>query len=238
VTEGRGQSPVNRLTTLLSYQKENEMEKLLLTLVLVLAMVTASFGAEINLCQNNKTNGLRFAPGNDPTRCYRSETAIKLQDGAPGPTGVIDVLGLASQIQTEIPYDPTKFVFAGAPATITTSATEKIISSPGYVTATIGWTWNGMDEVHIFFTAGIGYRPSGTNDDPILVTGSGFTYYYYTGLPTQNTFDILLPPFSPGAGIWDIGVVVKNHEDPVGYSRETESSLNRNGFVTGWLMIY
>jgi hypothetical protein len=221
-----------------SSEKGDEMKKLLLTLVLVLTMVTVSFGAEVNLCQNNRTNSLRFAPGNDPAKCYRSETAIKLQDGAPGPTGVIDVVELASQIQTEIPYDPTKYVFAGTPITITTSVTEKIISSPGYVRATLGHNYSY--DYRIYIKAGIGYRAAGTNDPIIPIDGSEVTHVYSDGLggPKKITFEILLPPFSPGAGVWEIGVIVKNDDEPVGYTPASEHSLNDNGDAAGWLMKY
>jgi len=136
-----------------------------------------------------------------------SWTTLKGADGPQGPsTGRIVSVNTVNAFCPTVPGSNTLYVFAGATATITTTATQRIIVTGSIV---LGRASN-IPINSVPFIIGAGYQPlaGGVIDN---MAGVYFTQIHVTGTRTAQA---IAGSIVPGAGTWKIGAVIKN-QSPV-----------------------
>ena len=157
------------------------------------------------LVYNTATAGGRFTLVTPGYYFYNgsSWTTLKGADGPQGPsTGRIVSVNTVNAFCPTVPGSKTLYVFAGATATITTTATQRIIVTGSIV---LGRASN-IPANSVPFIIGAGYQPlaGGVIDN---MAGVYFTQIHVTGTRTAQA---IAGSIVPGAGTWKIGAVIKN----------------------------
>lgn len=124
--------------------------------------------------------------------------------GPQGPSGVV-IAAMGNGSVSTIAGNASGYVFAGQTVNVTTTATQKVIISGSVVLGLASGSGQSFD-------IGVGWNAGGT-----ITNAAGFNYISASAT-TARTLYSANGMFTPGAGTWTVGIVVRNSGGSVALS--------------------
>lgn len=136
--------------------------------------------------------------------------------GPQGPSGVVATVNLTGSMPN-IPVNSTAYIFVGGTATVTTTATQRLVGS---ATGSVGILAGGpLSDVDY----GLCYRPSAGG------TLTNFSTYVTAEVSTVRTPFGVASTVVPGAGTWTVGMCIRNR---------STATIDDADWVNGWVAVW
>jgi hypothetical protein len=178
-------------------------------------------GDTITACYKKVNGQLRIV--SSPGMCNPSEMAVTWNivgpQGPQGPTGIVATYTLSGAVGT-VSSGATEWVFAGTPANVSTTATQKIT---GVAQAPLGTSTAGVAS----FGYDLCYRSAGSSDPLTSFTDPNSSIGEVSDTAGRLSFTAAAS-VSPGEGTWEVGYCILNNG---------AIDLDNNDLVNGWVVV-